>query len=99
LTKENTDKVVNLESLGLCEHCGALLNIEDLPSDAMNAEWRCPKCKGTITNKTFGYEEVNGVYKKIQWVWKGKKWTQRKPTENFDLNNWHITIKPINYCF
>lgn len=96
LTKGNIDKIVGLESLGLCEICGALLSVEDLPIDAMNSGWRCPGCKGIITNKTFGYEEINGVWKRIQWVGKGKKWTQRKPTENFGLNHWHIAVKPTS---
>jgi hypothetical protein len=97
LTKANTNRIVCLEGLGLCEHCGVLLALEDFPPEAMDTEWRCLKCKGVLTNKTFGYGEINGVWKKIQWVGKGKKWTQRKPTENFDLNNLHITIEPISF--
>ena len=97
MTTVNTSRIVCLEALGLCEHCGALLTVEDFPAEAIDAEWRCLKCKGVITNKTFGYEEVRGVWKKIQWVGKGSKWTQRKPIENFDLNHWHITIEPISF--
>lgn len=89
-----TQTSVYLESIGLCEHCGALLTIQDVPAEAMDADWKCRKCKGILTNKTFGYEEVDGKWQKTQWVGSDGKWTKTKPTDNFDLGSWYVIIKP-----
>jgi hypothetical protein len=80
--------------LGLCEHCGLLLSIEDLPIEAMDAEWRCPKCEGILNGQSFGYEGSGQEYRKVLWVGRDGKWTKEKPTEPFDLGSWHIIIRP-----
>jgi hypothetical protein len=90
LTKENSSRTVDLDKLGLCEHCENVLNIEEMPPD----KWQCPHCHGILTNKTFGYRKINGSWKKIQWVGKGGKLTQRRPDEPFHLNGWHIVVEP-----
>ena len=94
--KKQTDliqeRIVLQAGLGLCEHCQILLTIEDMPPEAIDAEWRCPKCNGILTNKTFGYEEVGkGDWKKTLWVGKDGKWTKEKPKGNFDLGRWHVS--------
>ena len=81
--------IVLLAGLGLCEHCQTLLTIEGMSADAMDSEWKCPQCEGVLTNESFGYKEDGS---KIKWVGKGKKWTITKPTEDFDLGNWHVVM-------
>jgi len=90
-------RIVHPAGLGLCEHCGELLTLENMPSEAMDAEWRCPNCNNAINHKTFGFEEVNGEWEKIRWVGKDGKWTSERPKENFDLGAWHVSDKPIMF--
>ena len=56
--------IVILDGLGLCEHCGALFTLEDMPTEALDAEWRCSKCNGILSGKSFGYEKIGGEEKK-----------------------------------
>ncbi len=37
----------------ICEHCGAYLSLEGMPMDAIDAIWKCPKCEGVITEKSY----------------------------------------------
>lgn len=37
----------------ICEHCGAHLSLRGMPMDGLNAEWRCPKCNGIITEESW----------------------------------------------
>ncbi len=85
-------KLVSLESLGLCEHCGIPLSDEDMPADAMEADWRCPSCEGLLTNKTFGFEEIEGEWKRTRWVGPEKKWVEERPTDDFALGSWYVLI-------
>jgi NAD-dependent SIR2 family protein deacetylase len=94
LTKHN--KVMLLAGLGLCEHCGELMSFEDMPPEAMDADWRCHKCGGVLTDKSFGYGKVNGKLQKVKWVGPDKTWVTEKPAENFELGSWYITIRPIS---
>lgn len=91
---ETPERVVLLYGLGICEHCQTVLTIEDLPAEAMDAEWRCPKCNGLLTNKTFGYKEVKKEkWEKVLWVGKEGKWVDKEPTESFSLGKWLVEIK------
>ncbi|MGC9603588.1 MAG: hypothetical protein ABSF47_03940 [Minisyncoccia bacterium] len=83
----NPKKVVRIGGLGMCEHCRTLFTIEDFPPEAMNAEWKCPKCKGVLTGKSFGY---NSKSKKVKWVGPGKKWVKAEPKRDFELGNWSV---------
>jgi len=83
-----------LDCLGLCEHCGLLLSIEDLPADAMNAELRCPKCEGILNGESFGYDGNGEKTKKTRWVGPDRNWVKERPTEPFDLGSWHVIIQP-----
>jgi hypothetical protein len=90
-----TTRTVILAGLGLCEHCGELLTIEDLPAEAINAVWLCPKCNGILSGKTFGYDEKN---KKVHWVGPDGKWLDKEPKvapfNEFTLGTWRILINP-----
>jgi hypothetical protein len=89
---EEITKTVLLVGLGLCEHCGTLITMEDMPSDSTDAIWCCPKCQKVITEKSFGYEKG----KKILWVGKDGKWTNAIPTSSwngFILGTWKVIIK------
>ncbi len=88
-----TTKNVLLATIGLCEHCNTLLTLEDLPVEAMGAEWKCFKCKKTLTNETFGYDKEG---KRIKWVGENRQWVEIKPTEDFYLGSWFILIKPLS---
>ena len=83
-----------LAGLGLCEHCETLLSLEGFPIEAIDAEWYCPKCQGILGGKSFGYEGKGKEAKKAWWVGTDGKWTRTKPTEDFDIGNWHIIIRP-----
>ena len=86
-----------LEAIGLSEHCGELLNIEGMPADATSANWACPKCKKTTTNKSFGYKEVSkGLWEKVRWVGKINRtfgWVTEKPTSNFQVGELQVWIE------
>lgn len=84
-------KIVLLAALGLCEHCGVLLNLEGMPMGAIDAEWRCPKCNKVINNKSFGYKQSG---EKVKWVGKDGKWVNVKPTKDFKLVNLDVWINP-----
>jgi len=88
---EKIKRNIQLASLGLCEHCGELLTMQDLPVEAINAVWKCPKCKGILTYKSFGYEQIKGKWQKTRWVGEDGKWTETKPTAGFVLGSWFIT--------
>ena len=90
-----TSAVVQVAGLGLCEHCGVLLTIEGLPAEAMDAEWKCPRCKKTLTGKSFGYKEVDGKWKKTRWVGKDGKWVNEKPGGDFDLGVLTVVKRPL----
>ena len=92
--RTNPERIVHPAGLGLCEHCQILLTMEDMPSESMDAEWRCPKCNGILTSKTFGYEELDKEkWERTRWVGKDGKWTNEKPREDFDLGHWHVSEK------
>lgn len=85
-----------LEALGLCEKCGTLLNIEGMPSDSADADWPCPECKTNTTGASFGYQQVDGKWKKVRWVGKvGNKveWVTKKPTEDFHINGLEVWLE------
>lgn len=86
------ERTVSLEDLGLCEHCGVLSVLEDMPFDISKAEYRCLRCGGPLTAKTFGYERVNGILQKVKWVGSDRKWTKTKPAGNFTLGGWNVVI-------
>lgn len=85
-----TTRILVVAGLGMCEHCGILLTLEDMPQDSMNADWSCRKCKKPLTGKSFGYSEIGDQWEKNKWVGKGNIWIAEKPTESFDLGSWHI---------
>jgi hypothetical protein len=93
-----TGRIVLLAALGLCEHCGELLTIQDLPAEAIDADWKCPKCHGVITHVTFGYDQGGRGAKIIRWVGKDGKWTDVKPEEDFRLGDWFITVETPSPC-
>ena len=85
-----------LEALGLCEKCGTLLNIEGMPSDSMNANWPCPKCRENTTGASFGYTQVDGEWKKTRWVGRvGDKieWVTKKPTVDFKIGKQDVWLE------
>ena len=89
--------IVNLAGLGLCEHCGALITMEGLSAEAIDAEWNCPKCGEVLAHESFGYESGKGD--KIKWVGPDGKWTTEKPTNDFRLGSWDILIHGLGHWF
>ena len=81
-----------LEGLGKCEHCGEVVSVEGMPGGSIDAKWVCPTCGKELTHKTFGYEEVEGEWKKVRWVGANNKWTIRRPTRDFYLNGLLIVV-------
>ena len=90
----NRQRAVHLQGLGLCEHCGTLVTIEDIPENATIAGWKCSRCGGGLSAKTFGFGKPDGVLRKIQWVGINGQWTKIKPTENFSLGGWRVLFRP-----
>lgn len=48
----------------ICEHCGQGMSLENMDMDSLDAEWRCPKCDGVITEESWkkakAWREQNG---------------------------------------
>jgi len=61
-----------------------------MPVEALNAEWRCPKCKGVLTHKSFGYKEIDGEWRKTRWVGEDGQWIGDKPIGGFELGSWFV---------
>ena len=93
-----TTMVASLESLGLCEHCGTLLSVEDMSGDSMNAEWHCLNCKGLLSGLSFGYEGEGEKTKKVKWVGPERKWVATRPTEDFVLGNLSVEAVYLPMC-
>ena len=55
-----------MESVGVCEHCGALLTMEGMPAEAIDIKWTCSVCNGTLTHKSWGCKKINGEWKKVK---------------------------------
>jgi len=91
-------KLVSLGGLGLCEHCGTLITVEDMTGDAMDSEWHCPKCASVLSGLSFGYENEGKETKKVKWVGPEEKWVLEKPTKDFELGNWSIQTPGYIIC-
>ncbi|MBI4692349.1 MAG: hypothetical protein HY773_02875 [Candidatus Terrybacteria bacterium] len=86
------------ESFGVCEHCGILISVQAwLIAIFKKHEWpSClnPECKKQLSNKSFGYEKIDGEWRKIKWVGPGKLWQDKRPTEDFEIEGWYVKIHP-----
>lgn len=80
-------KIVSIAALGICEHCGVVLSIQDMPAEAMDGVWACPNCRKALTNESFGYSK-NG--KKMHWVGPEGKWVDEEPSKRFQLGNFDV---------
>jgi len=82
------------ESLGICEHCKTLISARDwIVALFKKNEWpTCPKCQKKHSHKSFGYEKVDGEWKKMKWVGPGKLWQDKKPIEDFEIEGWYVKI-------
>ncbi len=88
------EKLMSLECLGLCEHCGTPLSFENMPWDGANVEWWCSSCEGVLTNQTFAYEEIEGEWKKTRWVGPEAQWVDEQPDKDFTIGNWRVVVSP-----
>jgi len=95
----NGSKILIAGGLGLCEHCGVLLSIENMPPDSMNADWYCLDCKKLLTGRSFGYESINNKWEKTKWVGKKGEWVADKPEEDFNLGDLHIIPNAISLIY
>lgn len=86
-----TKNPVSVESLGLCEHCNALLVMEDMDSDAIQVIPDCPRCRKIISGASFGYDG-NGQQAKVRWVDAGRTWITQRPAGNFSLDGLRIVV-------
>ena len=84
--------MVHVAALGLCEHCGVMLNVSNMPGDAMDAVWKCPnpKCGKEITGASFGFDKKNV---KIKWVGPGGVWVNTQPKRDFKLGNMLVVLR------
>ncbi len=99
-----TKTPVSLEALGLCEHCGALISIDGMPGESINADWVCSKCGKILSHVSFGYEldktnKERRDFKKTKWVGPAGQWVAVKPTKDFDLGDWSVQVERIQYPF
>lgn len=89
------EKYERAEGLGLCEHCGALVSISDYAGDdAMNAKWLCGKCRGELSHLSFGFDKGARGAQKVRWVGPDGKWTDKKPTDDFQLGTIQVMVGP-----
>lgn len=77
-------------NLGLCEHCGTLISMDRMSADSMNADWKCPKCRGLITHVSFGYDRAEKGAKKVKWVGPDNQWVEKEPTEDFKIGDLNV---------
>ena len=74
---------VSIDLLGLCEHCGALLNGGDTPADAVDERRRCPSCEEVLGGASFGFEgDIQ-----VRWVGEEGAWVDTRPTTDFQLGD------------
>lgn len=86
--------IVHIAALGLCEHCGVLLNISDMPAEAMDADWVCPGCNRKTTGASFGYNEKQI---KVRWVGPGGVWVNAEPNTDFNLGHMLVVLRFPSY--
>jgi len=67
------------------------MTMATLPSEAIDATWRCPNCRKKLTHKSFGFE--NPQSEQTKWVGSDGKWTTKKPTEDFTIGSWYVYIR------
>jgi hypothetical protein len=48
-----------------------------------------------LDNEDFGYKQIKGVLRRIQYVSMGGKWTQRRPTDDFYLNGFKVAVQSL----
>ncbi len=84
-------------TLGLCEHCGMLVSMANMPDDAMDAEWHCPKCSGILGHASFGFDKGTRGAKKIKWVGPDGRWTDEQPKDDFKLGDLYVCIHAPHY--
>ena len=77
-------------ALGLCEHCGVLLDMSSLPPEAMDAVWKCPKCGKELTGKSLGYDPK---HKKVHWVGPDGRWSDIEPEEDFSIGDLSVVMR------
>ena len=92
-------RLMRIEGLGLCEHCGVLISVEDMSGDAMDGEWHCPKCTCVLSGLSFGYEGEGKETKKVKWVGPEGKWVAVKPTQDFEVGSWSILAVPLSHFY
>jgi hypothetical protein len=85
--------IVGISALGLCEHCHALISLQDLPNDSLDAIWQCPKCRKTLSHLSFGYNRGGQGAKKVKWVGPDKKWVDKLPDHDFELENYLVRVQ------
>lgn len=89
------EKYERAEGLGLCEHCETVVSISEYPGgDEMNAKWLCGKCKGELTHLSFGFDRRSLDAQKVRWVGPDGKWTDKKPTDDFQLGTVQVMVGP-----
>lgn len=86
-----------LAAIGLCEHCGGLVDITDYASDeTMNADWLCGHCSKPLGHLSFGFDRATQGAQKVKWVGPNGTWVDSKPEEDFKLGNITILILPVS---
>lgn len=82
-------------NLGRCEHCGILLELDEMSIENVNQQWTCPNgmCSGTLTVKSFGFQVVGGNLIRDRWVCLSGGWTTNKPNGKIVLRP-SITVRP-----
>lgn len=84
--------IARIEALGLCEHCGELINITGMPTESLDAPWCCPSCKKELSHLSFGYDDPSGG--RVRWVGLDGSWTAKRPIKDFSLRNLHVLAGP-----
>ena len=83
------DKFVSINMLGICEDCGAFLNMAEKPGEAIVT---CPQCKKSLSGVSFGFSE-GGI--RVRWVGPEISWVTLRPTQDFQVGDLTVMVEEI----
>lgn len=83
------DNFVSINMLGICEHCGVLINMQEMGVAATIAGV-CPnlQCGEKLFEASFGLEGDTLV----RWVGPEGTWLSVQPTQEFQLGEWTVMV-------
>lgn len=75
-------KYVHIDALGKCS-CGSFFNLASLPTEALDATWKCKSCSAEITPESCGMGQIDGTWRRVRWIGPGGVWVDQRPNDDF----------------